>query len=736
MRSYRAGWEVVGPDLVTVDTPQARTGISPEGIVNGNCDKSRGFSGASWIIAASSTVYASAGISGLRSMWYAVSCRQMLMHGDGSGSPQGHTYVAEVTHGMDICGNLGQAVRKWTALLERAGIPSTVIWREPAARFENRLRWPGGSDPVMADSLELILQVCPAPGDNAAELARWLRGELPDLDMQEVDRLPGEAVPPGSADSGGLLLVQLDPKALQMVLAKVSNWAARNERMVEISAGGHTLKLGRPIRRQQEKVIDDSLVGGTEVSRVPPDGETEAVIEATSPVVPNRDSTALEPGKALVPLTSRESLPSIWRLPRERRDLSRRNRLADARLLVQGRINIETLPGQEFRRTAAFAGVSSLLAGGFAVLLSITILAIAKHYHGFSISTNYPVRRVYKGIVRYFFRVTPPPGSPHMLLVYTVYLAVLPVLFAVVFMHLKVGSSKIIVAVIACVIFMAAPFIIVITSIRTGSTNCGSWNYPELNTGSECYSLLTSAFRIAFATGIAGLVVPVIYLIRGRRNGHKNGLLLGTLITCASVAMVVFSFIGGRARRQPRGDRDVTADQRSVAAVNKHLLPHERQVITVRRHPAVLIGPSVLTLAGPVAAGALTATVLNGNEPLVTVVWIVWLVLFFRMIWKAANWAGTFFVVTSQRFLLVFGVLTKKVEMLPLAKVTDMSFQRSFTGRLLGFGEFIIESVGRDQALRVVDHIPYPEQLYLEICGLIFRDSEQASSDEPDSGDD
>ena len=38
----------------------------------------------------------------------------------------------------------------------------------------------------------------------------------------------------------------------------------------------------------------------------------------------------------------------------------------------------------------------------------------------------------------------------------------------------------------------------------------------------------------------------------------------------------------------------------------------------------------------------------------------------------------------------------------------------------LGFGEFIIESAGSDQALRTVDHIPYPEELYLEICALIF----------------
>jgi len=86
-------------------------------------------------------------------------------------------------------------------------------------------------------------------------------------------------------------------------------------------------------------------------------------------------------------------------------------------------------------------------------------------------------------------------------------------------------------------------------------------------------------------------------------------------------------------------------------------------------------------------------------------------------------------VVTSQRFVLATGVITRKVNMMPLSKVTDMSFQRTTLGRILGYGEFILESAGQDQALRVVDHIPYPEQLYLEVCGLIFKDNDDSGDD-------
>jgi Bacterial PH domain len=60
--------------------------------------------------------------------------------------------------------------------------------------------------------------------------------------------------------------------------------------------------------------------------------------------------------------------------------------------------------------------------------------------------------------------------------------------------------------------------------------------------------------------------------------------------------------------------------------------------------------------------------------------------------------------------------------MMPMSKATDMSFHRSLAGRMLGFGDFVVESAGKDQVLHTIDHVPYPEQLYLVVCGRIFKD--------------
>ncbi len=162
------------------------------------------------------------------------------------------------------------------------------------------------------------------------------------------------------------------------------------------------------------------------------------------------------------------------------------------------------------------------------------------------------------------------------------------------------------------------------------------------------------------------------------------------------------------------------------ASVNRYLLPHERQVITVHQHPAILIRPIFEVLIGLAIAGWLSNSVANGNGTVILVIWVIWGIVFLRLVVKVFEWGETYFVVTSQRFLLATGIVTRKVNMMPLAKVTDMSFQRSAMGRILGYGEFILESAGQDQALTNVGYLPYPEQLYLEVCGLIFKDKEES----------
>ena len=166
--------------------------------------------------------------------------------------------------------------------------------------------------------------------------------------------------------------------------------------------------------------------------------------------------------------------------------------------------------------------------------------------------------------------------------------------------------------------------------------------------------------------------------------------------------------------------RLITPRNAGPASINKYLLPHEHQVITVRKHPAVLIGPIALLLGGVLLSLILGSTMLSNVKDAPWVLLIGCLILAGWLGYRTWEWSEDYFVVTSDRMLQASGVFTRKIAMMPLVKVTDMSFKRSSLGRVLGYGEFILESAGQDQALRNIEHVPYPEQLYLEICALIF----------------
>ena len=170
-----------------------------------------------------------------------------------------------------------------------------------------------------------------------------------------------------------------------------------------------------------------------------------------------------------------------------------------------------------------------------------------------------------------------------------------------------------------------------------------------------------------------------------------------------------------------------TNTEKVPTRIYKYLLPYEHRVITVHPHPAVLLKPFLLLLAGLILAGGLT-WVGYGHENVLIGIWVLFGILLAWFICKIIQRAVEYFVVTSRRMILAQGIFNRKVNMMPLTKVTDMSFQQTALGQLLGYGEFIVESAGQELALSHVMYLPYPEQLYLEVCGLIFKEDEESQA--------
>ncbi len=166
------------------------------------------------------------------------------------------------------------------------------------------------------------------------------------------------------------------------------------------------------------------------------------------------------------------------------------------------------------------------------------------------------------------------------------------------------------------------------------------------------------------------------------------------------------------------------------ASLARYLLPNERHVISVREHPAVLIRPIFFVLIGLALAGWLSNSAAHGNGTVILAIWVAWGLLGVWLLVRLAEWSVHYFAITSQRLMLSTGLVTKKVNMIPLPKVTDIEFRRSTTGRFLGYGEFEILAPGMDGRMRNIRFLPYPEQLYLEVCGLMFMGGKPVESGE------
>ncbi|WP_306211326.1 PH domain-containing protein [Actinoplanes sp. RD1] len=189
---------------------------------------------------------------------------------------------------------------------------------------------------------------------------------------------------------------------------------------------------------------------------------------------------------------------------------------------------------------------------------------------------------------------------------------------------------------------------------------------------------------------------------------------------------------GGTRRVLPLEDEPTTL-------VSRYLFPTERYRGEWKRHwihlsTPLLVGIGATLLLGYLA-GFLTRQDIGG---LVTAAVLIWLGVMGWVAWKVGDWYFDRFILTNKRVMVVNGIITRKVAMMPLLRVTDMKYEQSALGRMLSYGTFVLESAGQDQALREVKHLPNPNELYLRVVEEMYEPQavEARLGKDGDGGDD
>lgn len=168
-------------------------------------------------------------------------------------------------------------------------------------------------------------------------------------------------------------------------------------------------------------------------------------------------------------------------------------------------------------------------------------------------------------------------------------------------------------------------------------------------------------------------------------------------------------------------------DRRGEKAMRSELLDSERIVVASRQHIIRLLSPTLGLLTGFVLMlliGVLTPASLGFFSDTALRIWLLMLLYYLYVL---ISWSHDWFVATDRRLLLRYGLIHRRTAMMPLSKVTDLTFERSPAGRLIGYGTFVLESAGQDQALHRITYVRRPSATYHAICEEIFGRRKRSS---------
>jgi len=198
--------------------------------------------------------------------------------------------------------------------------------------------------------------------------------------------------------------------------------------------------------------------------------------------------------------------------------------------------------------------------------------------------------------------------------------------------------------------------------------------------------------------------------------------------------------LGGDGGGVPGGPRRVLPlEDEPTTLVSRYLFPTERYRGEWKRHWIHLSTPLLIGIGATLLLGYLAGFLTRQNiDGLVTAAVLIWLGVMGWVAWKVGDWYFDRFILTNKRVMVVNGIITRKVAMMPLLRVTDMKYEQSALGRMLSYGTFVLESAGQDQALREVKHLPNPNELYLRVVEEMYEPQavEARLGKDGDAGDD
>jgi membrane protein YdbS with pleckstrin-like domain len=169
-------------------------------------------------------------------------------------------------------------------------------------------------------------------------------------------------------------------------------------------------------------------------------------------------------------------------------------------------------------------------------------------------------------------------------------------------------------------------------------------------------------------------------------------------------------------------------------AINKKLLNEgESIVFSTRTHVKALLMPA-LVLIVTAGVGGYLLSVTDGDHRKIwwtAIAAVALLLLVMYSIWPFLNWLTATYTVTNRRLTTHSGVISRTGHDIPLARISDVSYEKGLLDRILGCGTLIVSDASEQGRVQLPD-VPQVEKRQLQLSDLLYHGAKNPT--QPDDG--
>ena len=164
-------------------------------------------------------------------------------------------------------------------------------------------------------------------------------------------------------------------------------------------------------------------------------------------------------------------------------------------------------------------------------------------------------------------------------------------------------------------------------------------------------------------------------------------------------------------------------------AINPKLLNEGESVVwSTRTHVKALFVPAVVLIVTAGIAGYLSSLPDSHQQVWLTIIWVVAaLVILVWTVWPFLKWFTTTYTVTTRRRTTHSGVINRTGHDIPLARISDVSYEKGLLDRVFGCGTLVISDASERGQVALHD-VPRVERLQLKLSDLLFHGSQPTTS--------